>query len=582
MAALLSPSGRGRVAAALRTTTLLAAIGTCAVVVACDDAPAPPVSVCGDVAPRIAAATAPDRRLFGLASAYPADGVVAARTEELLTSQRARRAAAWEAVARVLAPVELAAPTAVEPATVPRFRTWYDGEDFTRVFQHAYEALGAEGRTARAPLSDTLLDEAFLWNPRALDAAPEWTDDRFAAYVARIRDGLDVAAVGGLQRITMSPEATRHVAESYPEILRCVNDGKPPAIVETRGEAVQGLARERIALDRCGQRQLGPFYVADGARLAARFAGSGGELAQLRVRAGATLLEGVVRCSGSADQSCEVAGPGTFSVELAAADVGVSGVLEVDAVTRDAIVPGCLRGVFPLGSASVAQEWRRVEVGPLPTYDTSGSALAARLTAGPAATWGDGDGVAEPGADAIYTLRIPSGATFRLAGLHIRTRELEHYLNITLWWSPNPDENFGADRPASIRALGGPWSHYAMCVAIDALERDPDASGGFGSDAPSLADALTAANDGGASWCSNPYIDAAPGLVQTNCVGCHQHAMSGTAPGEVVMDPVAFPQNGRLFVRNNFPGDQFWGLDAGDDLAVTIAEAVAYWDSAAP
>ncbi len=93
---------------------------------------------------------------------------------------------------------------------------------------------------------------------------------------------------------------------------------------------------------------------------------------------------------------------------------------------------------------------------------------------------------------------------------------------------------------------------------------------------------LAATHDGHASWCSNPYIDAAPGLVRTNCVGCHQHGMSGVRPGEVVMDGVRFPANGRLFVRNNFPADQFWGLDAGDELESTIANTVAYWDTATP
>ena len=48
------------------------------------------------------------------------------------------------------------------------------------------------------------------------------------------------------------------------------------------------------------------------------------------------------------------------------------------------------------------------------------------------------------------------------------------------------------------------------------------------------------------------------------------------------MDEAHFPLTGRTFIRNNFPGDQFWGLDAGDDLAVMLAETVDYWDTAPP
>ena len=268
-------------------------------------------------------------------------------------------------------------------------------------------------------------------------------------------------------------------------------------------------------------------------------------------------------------------------IEVSADRHRVDAMLDVTYSAPDVAVAGCLDGAFPLASATVAAEWRRVELGPLPTYDTSAEALAARLAEGEA-SWGEGDGTADPGPDAIYTQRLASGGTFRLAGLHIRTRELDHWMNITLWWSPTPDETFGADRPASVRALGGPWANYAMCVAIDDVERDPDPRGGFGDDAPSLAAALEAVHDGVASWCSNPYIDGAPGLARSNCVGCHQHAMSGIRPGETVIDGAVYPASGRLFVRNNFPGDQFWGLDAGDDLAVILADTVEYWDTLPP
>jgi len=544
------------------------------------------VPSCEAVGAASEAATAADRRLLGLASEYPADGMLAARREELLGSERARRAAAWEVVARVLAPVSLAEASPVADAAVPRFRTWYDSEDFARVFHAAYEALGPDGRAARARPGDAALDAAFDGNLHTLDALG-WTEEQWSAYVAMLADGQDVANVGGLGRIAMSPRAVRHVALSYPEILRCLAEGAPPRFVDGPPEASQRLAHEHVALSHCERRDLGPFWVASGGRLRAQLApGGGSALATVRLLAGETTASATERCTVTGEDACESEGPGAFFVEVTAGGLAVDAALDVTYDAPDVPFAGCLDGVFPLGAATVAEEWRRVELGPLPTYDTSASGLARRLQDGSDDTWGDGDASADPGPDEIYTQRVAEGATFRLAGMHIRTRELEHWMNITIWWTDRPDEDFGADRPDAIRALGGPWSHYAMCVAIDDIERDPDPQGGFGDDMPTLGAALGAvrehAGSGGASWCSNPYVDAAPGLARTNCVGCHQHAMTGVRPGEVVMDEASYPESGRLFVRSNFPADGFWGLDAGDGLAAEIMSTVDYWDSAAP
>jgi hypothetical protein len=533
--------------------------------------------VCDEVGVVRAPASAPDRRLFGAASAYPADGMLAARESELLLSQRARRAAAWDVVARVLAPIPLAETTGVPGATVPRFRSWYDREDVARIFEHAYEALGPAGRAARERPSDALLDEAMLANVHTLDGLPAWTPDVWSAHLAAIDEPAEVAALGGLRRIAISPDAARHVARSYPEILGCLERGSPPAFADGP-PAPQELLRERVAIAPCGAHLAGPFWIASGGTIEAHVEGAAPP-ATVHVLAGASRASAIEACAADAEAGCSASGPGAFFVEILAGGLAAHGTLDVSHAAPDVPFAGCLDGVFPIGAATVAAQWQRVELGPLPTYDTSGAALAAHLAGD--ATWGPGGATADPGPEQIYTQRVPAGGTFRLAGMHIRTREVGHWMNITLWWSPSPDETFGEDRPASVRALGGPWSHYAMCVAIDDVERDPDPSGGFAEDAPSLAAALAAVHGEPASWCSNPYIDAAPGLVRSNCVGCHQHAMSGVRPGEIVMDEVHYPEAGRLFVRNNFPGDAFWGLDAGDDLAVVIADTVSHWDTAA-
>lgn len=567
-----APSGASLTRRALAALCVCAALG-------CSEPPPPPVPACDALGVRVEAASAPDRRVLGLGHEYPADGMLAARWEELRTSQRARRAAAWEVIARVVAPVAPAEATAVPDATVPRFRTWYDSEDMTRIFGSAFGGMADADRRARARIPPESIEAALDANLHILDSMPVWTDTRWTDYVAAIDEPAELNALSGLRRIAMSPDAARHVVRSYPEILRCFRDGSPPAFVDG-APGPQRLVSEPLMLEACQTHVAGPFWVATGATLEARLSGERASEGTVRLLSGDTLPLALESCVTPGDLACEATGPGAVFVEVTSAGRALSATLEVTYASPDADFAGCLDGVFPLASATVSQHWQRVELGPLPTFDTTAEWLSGHLSSD--ATWGEGEGFADPGPDEIFTMRVPAGGHFRLAGMHIRTRELDHWVNITMWWSPTPDDTFGADRPAFIRALGGPWSHYAMCVSIDDVEGDPDPTGGFAMDHPSLAAALEAVHDSAASWCSNPYIDAAPGLVRSNCVGCHQHALSGVQPGEVVMDESRYPDAGRVFVRNNFPADQFWGLDAGDDLAVMISDTIDYWDAAPP
>jgi len=66
----------------------------------------------------VSAVSAEARAVLGLASRYPADTMMASRAEEIRRSQRARRAAAWEVVARVLESPVLLAGTGL-PAARP-------------------------------------------------------------------------------------------------------------------------------------------------------------------------------------------------------------------------------------------------------------------------------------------------------------------------------------------------------------------------------------------------------------------------------------------------------------------------------
>lgn len=558
---------------------LLAVLGAAG----CEAAGTLPEPRCDELDVAVAAATPPDRRLLGAAARYPGDPMLSSRHEELHRSQRARREVGWDVLARVLAPVPLAEPTAVPGATVPTFRTWYDRDDVNRIFQHLYEGIGPARRASRAPFDEDELDAAFGWNVRMVEGLSGWTPERLADYAAGL-DRARVDGLGGIRRIGLSPDAARHVVASYAEVLRCMDGEVPPPFIDGEGTP-QRVERTPVMLARCDAETFGPYFVAGDARLAARLdeseGGAGAAAAHVAIRAWEEGLAGATACEGEGVAGCAVDGPGPFFVTVTAGGEAVDAMLEVELASPRTPAPGCLRGAFPVGAATIAAHWQRADLGiALPTYDTSGDALRRRLLGEP--TWGEGDGNADPGPDEIYTMRVPAGPTYRLAAFHVRTRELDHWVNVTLWWSPEPDSDFGADRPEAIRALGGPWSHYKMCVAIEYDERDPDPTGGFEHEAPTLADALAAVHEGvgGPSWCSNPYIDAAPGLLRSNCVGCHQHALSGLRPGEVALDEARFPHGGRTETRNNAPADGFWAFDAGDDLGATLRETVSWWDAA--
>jgi hypothetical protein len=250
--------------------------------------------------------------------------------------------------------------------------------------------------------------------------------------------------------------------------------------------------------------------------------------------------------------------------------------VDVEYVQTDVREPTCLAGEMPRSSVLVKADWRRYFTGELlPAFDTGAARMKSRL--GGEATWVS-DGVADPQPASIYTVTLPAnGQRFRMPALHIMTKELDHWMWITLWWSPSPDTDFGADRPASIAGLAGPWKNYKMCVVTSYVERDADPRGG---QAGSLGDAIAAVHGGvGApSWCSNPYLELGPHNAGTNCIGCHQHG--GTEMDiQAILDEQ--PHYGSSRVRNNFFTDYLWAVKGGmgEDLSAIIQAEVDFWDA---
>ncbi len=536
------------------------------------------------------AAEAVDRKIIGQAAPYQADPGLASRDDELTMSIAARRAAAWQIAQKVLTPVPLAEP-ALAPQfggqpVIPAWHTWYGKDDFTRLFKRLYDQLGPAGRTTRTRFDGAAIEAALAWNPTALDELPTWPEQRYLDYLAAIDEDVEANGVGGITRVGYSPGALRHLLRGYDKTYACRLADPPPAYaLDPVREGKDVVAREALAVDGCELRQLGPFLAADGAALEVVLAGQGD--ADLYVRRGAppTLDDHDCRSQGGgADERCTVAGGGPIYVGVLGFGDGATVTAETRYREADVRDPACLDGEFPGDAVIIKAEWRRTDFGdPLPKYDTSGARMATRLRPDGQAEWGPGDGFADPTPDQIYTVKVSSGATYRLAGLHIMTKELTHWVWITLWWSDTPDQDFGADRPAAIAGLGGPWTNYKMCVATSFLEGDADGRGGF---AGSLGDALGAVHHGvGApTWCSNPYLEQGAGNGDTNCIGCHQHGGTPLTAEDIISDEGLFPHHGSTRIRNNFFTDYSWAVQGGrgDDLGSIVQNEVEFWDTVDP
>jgi hypothetical protein len=526
-----------------------------------------------------AAIRAVDRKLIGEAADYQPDLAMHTQEDRLHKSQRARREAAWQVVGRVLAEVPLADEgLSGGPATMPAWRTWYGADDFKRVFGKLYAGLSEDEKRDRDAFSPDSLDQAFAWNTRMVEELGTWPDERYLEYLGRDRNEEDLAGLGGLGRIGYSPAALEHLLSNYGPIVDCQEEGAvAPSYTPPEG-SVKAEARhayESSSVASCDWKYYGPYYVAPGQELTAST--SSDSDVDLYLGAGARPTEVDNACS-SAElgglEECAASGPGPIYVGVRGYDPKSEFELRVDYLeVEPENFSQCFRSEFPASSAIVKADWRRAEFGiRLANYDTSAEGLRRHL--GGERDWGRGDSELDPGPDEIHTMRLPNGNVYRLAGLHIMTKELRHWTWTTLWWSDSPDSDFGEDRPDFIESLPGAWKNYKMCTATSYREQDPDPAGGYGDDFPSLAAALATAyqGQGAPSWCSNPYMEVGPGNAMTNCIGCHQHGGSAATVPEIVSDAQNFPHNGRTKLRNNFPADYSWVLNQGDNLIQLISD----------
>jgi hypothetical protein len=534
---------------------------------------------------------AADRKIVGIAVPYAADLSLHAREAELGASLAQRRAVAWQVVERVLAPVPLGEARLADnfggaQPTVPAWHTWYGKDDFERLFKKLYGDIGPDGRAERRAFDDASIAAAIEWNIHAVEDLPTWPEERYLEYLDAADEVTEPGGFAGISRVGYSPGALRHMLEGYARTYQCRLADEPPAYApDAVKEGRDVVATDDVVVEGCEWKTLGPYLVADDSQLTVTLSGSGD--ADLYVRRGAPPDDQTYDCrsqGGSAAESCTVAGGG--AIYVAVLGFGDGAELAVETRYREADVrdPTCVDGEFPRDAVVIKADWKRADFGEtLPIYNTTGPRMTTRLRADGTFDWGPGDGFADPQEADIYKVKVPSGGNFRLAALHIMTKELEHWLWITLWFSDDPDSDFGADRPASIAGLG-PWRNYKMCVATGYLEGDPDPTGGF---TGTLGEALASVHGGlgTPTWCSNPYLEVGAGNADTNCIGCHQHGgRMQLTPEEIISNEIEFPHHGRARVRNNFFTDYSWAVQGGrgDDLASVIQAEIEYWDANDP
>jgi hypothetical protein len=570
-----------------RSFRVALALAAGASVCACSDPPANKIAACeGDpsaMGVSTSALTLQDRKVVGAAAKYQPDAAIAVRENTLRTSMVARRAMAWDVVGRVLAPTPLGeaklAQQFGQQPTVPAWHTWYGRDDFERVFKKLYQELGAPGRRVHQAFDASTIAAGVDWNSNALDelSTTSWPESRYLEYLSAATTDERAHGFGGISRVSYSPGTMTHLLGSYSTMLSCSLQPEPAAFASepiVEGRAVSNS--ESLSMAECDWHVVGPFVSASDAEFAVHSQGDGD--ADIYIRRGQAPDLNTFDCKSdgkTSDEDCSIDGGGPIYVGVLASKASAVKIT-VDYREADVRKPACLANEMPRDAAMVKADWHRAQFGAtLNVYDTSGPRMSSRLSKAGGFAWGPGDGQADPGPRDIYSVTLPNGNAFRMSGLHIMTKELDHWVWITLWWSPTPDSDFGADRPAAIATLPGPWKNYKMCVVTDYVEGDADPRGGA---TGSLGDSLAAVYRGkdAPSWCSNPYLEIGERNANTNCIGCHQHGGTSLKPEAILSD---FPAMGSTRLRNNFFTDYSWAIrgGGGEDITALIKAEADYW-----
>ncbi|MCX6129133.1 MAG: hypothetical protein NTX25_08750, partial [Proteobacteria bacterium] len=229
-----------------------------------------------------------------------------------------------------------------------------------------------------------------------------------------------------------------------------------------------------------------------------------------------------------------------------------------------------------LGSSAVVVKaaWQNVKA-PFFSYDTSAPSLE-KIMSQPSASWQDiAIQMAVPAS--ILAAQLDNERVI-LPALHIMSRDRKDWLWVSVFWSNKPDDDFGEDRPAAVKALGAPFDQYKICV-VASFEDEAEDLDELALHAPQLVAAYRSAMAGnpGSSWCSNPYLEFGQHNQRSNCIGCHQFAGTSAKSEAILNEPSQFPSFGSRKERFNFPVDYIWSVAAGQESLLNTFTSLMDW-----
>ena len=263
---------------------------------------------------------------------------------------------------------------------------------------------------------------------------------------------------------------------------------------------------------------------------------------------------------------------------------------------------------FPRSAVMVKTSWAPLKGG-IPQHATDAAAMAKVIEDG---TWPlpSTESIKHPSRGNIYTNVSKDDTEYALKAIHFSTKDVREWVWVSLWWDPDPRNDFGADMPESIKKYNdGVWANYKMCVMSAFDEGDPEPWTHYSGAQDSLAKSIKATHEsiqkqireGGkqvpelvdfdakslgpwqapydvpTTWCSNPNVETHPANGRTSCVGCHQGSFTNNdeRPGEemhfwrIMTGDV--PQFGRSQYRKNFPADFTWSFGFEFQPEITAA-----------
>lgn len=192
----------------------------------------------------------------------------------------------------------------------------------------------------------------------------------------------------------------------------------------------------------------------------------------------------------------------------------------------------CTIPPFPEHTAIIKSTWQSANK-PIDVFETDVLSLKKHLSSD---TWMPQKSINPLPSNAPYRIStFVSGTKKRqdrfLLGMHLSAKIKNNWEWVTLWWHPDQNSDFAADRPKDPATFAEinktPWNQYKMCIASDYEE-----SGHWQNPSPNskklneLSQSINFIKQAVSPYtlCSNPYLESFSGGFRSNCKGCHQHA----------------------------------------------------------